>query len=331
MVAAISVPAPRQTVDAEAGVNLTLLGVGSLMTILTGVLALANLPVHSAVCGALACLIVIPCLWLARAPLPPQDVEEGDDDDGGGTPGPQWPSAPSAPDDDGLPVLAPPAAMPSASPAFAPAHSFTLPAAPSVARAATPATCGAEPAQRPRLRPRPRLARGDHRSIAHRRAAGAHRARRRRANLGRRVLRRCRGWLWPETIVTEETHRLRQLVCDPGDRVPAVVARWDSPGASSSRAEGGGRPHECRVVISESVDDAQPATRADHRLCGLPVHEGAVSHTLRDQSSPSARSRARCRPGARGARPGLTSCPRSSRCRRPERCSRRRRCARPTR
>lgn len=283
-VAAISVPAPRHAVEDEAGLSLTLLGLGSLATVITGVLALADLPVHSAVCGALACVIVIPCLWLARAPLPPpQDADDDEDDDDGGTPPPVYPSAPPAPDD-GLPSLGPPA-MPAARPASAPApaHSFTLPAAPSVARAATPATCAARPAEQPparrRLEPQPRRARADHRSVVHKRAAAPHAGRRRRASLRRRVLRRCRGWLWPETVVSEDTHRLRQLVCDPGDRVPALVAQWDSPGASSSRAEGGGRPHECRVFVSVSVGDAQPPTAPDHRPCGLQASEGAVHHT----------------------------------------------------
>ncbi|HUR84831.1 MAG TPA: hypothetical protein VMY78_05760 [Solirubrobacteraceae bacterium] len=281
-VAAVTVPAPRRPVDAEAGVNLTLLGVGSLATIATGLLALGDLPVHSAVCGAIACLVVIPCLWLARAPLPPEGDGgwEADDDDGGGTPGPVWPSAPPAPDDGGLPSLAPPA-MPVARPALAHTHSFTLPAAPSVAHATTPATCQAEPAPaRRRLQAPPRLVRGDHRFVEHKRAAQPHTGRRRRASLGLRMLRRCRGWFWPEVVVSEETHRLRQLVCDPGDRIPASAAHGDSPGASSSRAEGGGRPHECRVSVSVSVDDSQPATRADHRPCGLLASEGAVLHTL---------------------------------------------------
>jgi hypothetical protein len=33
------------------------------------VLALAHLPVHSAACGALAWFTVVPCVWMARAPL----------------------------------------------------------------------------------------------------------------------------------------------------------------------------------------------------------------------------------------------------------------------
>ncbi len=275
-IAAMTVPAPRQPVEGEAGVNLTLLGVGSLATVLTGLLALGDMPVHSAVCGAIACLVVIPCLWLARAPLPPEAADgwEEDDDGGGGTPGPVWPSAPPAPGDDNLPGLAPPALPVAARPAFAQTHTFTLPAAPSVAHATTP--------ERRRLSPRPRLARGDHRSIEHKRAARPHTGGRRRGSLRLRMLRRCKGWFWPAVVVSEETHRLRQLVCDPGDRIPASVAHGDGPGASSSRAEGGGRPHECRVVGSESVDDAQPATESDHRPWGLPAYEGAVFPTLRE-------------------------------------------------
>jgi len=59
--------------------------------------ALAHLPVHSAASEALAWLTVMPCLWMARAPLPAEGYEDEDEDDDGGEPWPRWPGAPPSP------------------------------------------------------------------------------------------------------------------------------------------------------------------------------------------------------------------------------------------
>jgi hypothetical protein len=102
LLVALVIPAPERPPRHEAGLHLALLFVGAGLAILAGVLALAHLPVHSAACGALAWLPVMPCLWMARAPLPAQGPgysEDEDEDDDGGEPWPRWPGAPPSPQD----------------------------------------------------------------------------------------------------------------------------------------------------------------------------------------------------------------------------------------
>jgi hypothetical protein len=219
LLVALLAPPPARTPVSEAGIHVTLLCAGCVATILTGSLALADLAAPAAVCGVAAWLLVMPCVWLARAPrLDESSGEEEDEDDGGGSPRPLWPSAPPAPDDrpDGLrptgsvstgarwapaparaPALVPTA---TATAAAAPvACSAQPPAEPAVAAAAPATEPAGEPAQR-RLRRPARPVRGDHRSIVHvQRAGGTHEGRRRRANLRRRFLRTCRRVLWVET------------------------------------------------------------------------------------------------------------------------------------
>ncbi|HEX8157390.1 MAG TPA: hypothetical protein VF526_08385 [Solirubrobacteraceae bacterium] len=217
------VPAPARSPRHEAGMHLILLGTGAGLAILAGVLALAHLPVHSAASGTLAWFTVMPCVWMARAPLPAEGYgpEGEDEDDDGGEPWPRWPGTPRSPENlrpqsapsglAGAVAWARPAAL--ASPAaHLPQHAVARHQSPPCASAAPvgipaiPANalpaCGAEEpavgATPPRrLKPRPRDARADHRSIAHLRAAQPCTGRRRRTSLRRRVLTRCRTWLWP--------------------------------------------------------------------------------------------------------------------------------------
>jgi hypothetical protein len=276
---ALIIPAPTRAPRHEVGLHLTLLGLGAALAILAGVYALAQLPVHSAGSGALAWLIVMPCLWLARGPRPAEGYgyEDEEEDDDGGELGPRWPGAPPFPGDNrperaraGLAgarvAWARPMGRPSAQ-AHLPQHAIasrpasTVAEASAVAAPSAPASTGsAIPASDPtpasialaasipapasdsalasiptlastpvsakpaaanrqrRLKPRPRAARADHRSIVHVRAAAPHIGRRRRASLRRRVLNRCRTWLWvaPAECVTflEPEHEPRRRAGD---------------------------------------------------------------------------------------------------------------------
>jgi hypothetical protein len=97
---AMVVPAPERAADNEADVHLQLLALGCLAIVLTGALALANRPTESIVFGAVAWLVVTPCVWLARAPQSATGWDElEEDDDDGGSPPPHSPSSPPAPDD----------------------------------------------------------------------------------------------------------------------------------------------------------------------------------------------------------------------------------------
>jgi len=261
---ALIIPAPTRAPRHEVGMQLTLLGLGAALAILAGVYALAQLPVHSAGSGALAWLIVMPCLWLARGPRPAEGYgyEDEEEDDDGGEPEPRRPGAPPFPGGSrperaraGLAGAGMAWARPTGRPltqAHLPQHAIashpavasavveasagaagsagaaasavaaaSIPAAASavVQASAPPApespiptsdpapasiSASAEPAAAARrLKPRPRPARADHRSIVHVRAAAPHSGRRRRASLRRRVLNRCRTWLWvapPECV-----------------------------------------------------------------------------------------------------------------------------------
>jgi hypothetical protein len=164
------------------GLHAALLCGACVATILTGAAALADLPVVvSAVCGTAAWLLVMPCVWLARAPRRQDGFgEEEDDSDDGGSPSPLWPSAPPAPGDLPGGGLWSPARPPVAA-------AWTAPEPAPVAAATALAEHG--PAHRRRLQ-RPRRVRADHRSIVHLTGAGEHTGRRRRASLRLRLRRR---------------------------------------------------------------------------------------------------------------------------------------------
>jgi hypothetical protein len=135
-----------------------------------GVLALAHLPVHSAACGALAWLTAMPCVWMARAPLPAQGYEDEDEGDDGGEPWPRRPGAPPSPKDrrPGACVFGLGGAVAwarSAPAAHLPRHVIArrepapCAAAAPAAPASAPASCATEQpavAQPRRLTPRPR-------------------------------------------------------------------------------------------------------------------------------------------------------------------------------
>ena len=218
LLVATLMPAPKQPTEDDADIGLALLAAGCVAALVMGLLAILGLPVATAAVGAVAWLLVMPCIWLARAPQPFDDGwYEEDEDDGGGSPPPHAPSEPPAPDDR-LPGLQPPVATPIGA-AWAPTpqpapvlatairtqqllaaqEAERLRAALEVERLlaaaaqlplpeipAAPAPPPATPAplhapEWPRLAPPPRV-RADHRSIAHAFAAVAHaRARRRTA------------------------------------------------------------------------------------------------------------------------------------------------------
>lgn len=198
---ALLAPPPSRAPAGESGVHVALLCAGCLATILTGAMALANFAAAAAVCGVAAWLLVMPCVWLARAPQLDEGWEEEEEDDDGGSPQPLWPSAPPAPDD--RPDFGPSSLAPAGS-LWAPVRAPVLvpvASAAALAEELAPA-CAAgdpEPAHRRRLAPPPRRVRGDHRSIVHIQAAGPHATgRRRRASLRRRFLRTCRRVFWFE-------------------------------------------------------------------------------------------------------------------------------------
>jgi hypothetical protein len=100
LLTAMVVPAPERAAENEADIHLQLLALGCLAIVLTGALALANRPTESIVFGAVAWLVVTPCVWLARAPQQAAGWDElEEDDDGGGSPPPHSPSSPPVPDD----------------------------------------------------------------------------------------------------------------------------------------------------------------------------------------------------------------------------------------
>jgi hypothetical protein len=213
------VPAPAHNSDR---LLLSLLGTVFLAVIAMAVLALLDVLTGTAILAAIGAAMMVPCAWLARAPGADfEDVDE--DDDGGGSP-PHAPSPRDGPvDRRPQPTLAPvfsfamspqapactptlaaagpraelrpPVAVPSPgprppNPRFPPivTELGSEPRPPVVL--APPADLPLEPAPDPGLR-RPRLRRGDHRSIAHWRAAGQHEPRRRRGVTRLRLL---HGW-----------------------------------------------------------------------------------------------------------------------------------------
>jgi hypothetical protein len=121
LLVATLMPAPRHPTEEDAGLGLTLLAAGCVAALAMGVLALAALPVASAVLGAIAWLLVMPCIWLARGPRPLDEWgDEEPEDDDGGSPSPDAPPAPPAPDD----------RLPGRQPAAAPAARATWTPAP---------------------------------------------------------------------------------------------------------------------------------------------------------------------------------------------------------
>lgn len=129
---ALLAPAPAYNPDTEPDIPTGLLVGACIATLLMGAFALSGDHVAAMITGAAAGLIVVPCLWLARAP---DWWEEEDEDDDGGSPRPGSPSDPPAPDDR-LPGLDP-AGRTGAQGAWvaAPAVSFT----PATAEAPLPA------------------------------------------------------------------------------------------------------------------------------------------------------------------------------------------------
>lgn len=114
LLVAVLMPAPQQPAEDAAGLGLALLSAGCVAVLGMGVLALLALPLASVVLGAVAWLLVTPCIWLARAPQPPEDwLDEDEQDDDGGSPTPDAPSAPP------VPAGGPPGLRPVATPAAA--------------------------------------------------------------------------------------------------------------------------------------------------------------------------------------------------------------------
>ena len=113
LVLAATIPAPTRPVDDQAAVFQGLIAIACAIALIMGGLALAGLAVASTLVGAVAWMVVMPCVWLSRAPRPPEEQwgdEQEEDDDGGGSPSPFAPSAPPAPSDRrpdfGVPVTA---------------------------------------------------------------------------------------------------------------------------------------------------------------------------------------------------------------------------------
>lgn len=129
---ALLAPAPAYNPDTEPDIPTGLLVGACIATLLMGAFALSDHHVAAVITGAAAGLIVVPCLWLARAP---DWWEDEDEDDDGGSPRPGSPFTPPAPDDR-LPGLDP-AGRTAAQGAWvgAPAVSFT----PATAEAPLPA------------------------------------------------------------------------------------------------------------------------------------------------------------------------------------------------
>ena len=89
-------PAPAYAHHDEPDIPTGLLVAAGVATLLMGSLALSGHHLEAVISGAAAWLIVVPCLWLARAP---DGWEEEDEDDDGGSPRPDSPLDPPAPDD----------------------------------------------------------------------------------------------------------------------------------------------------------------------------------------------------------------------------------------
>lgn len=211
------IPPPTRPAEDGAGLGSGLLVAGCITALVMGILALLGLPVATAALGAVAWLLVMPCVWLARTPRPLEDGwhhETDEDDDDGGSPRPSGPYAPPATGEQRagaqapVTALAPGPWMPARRPVpvmataekvqqmLAAQDAQRLLAAQEVERVLAaaaqlplpevPAPPEPEPAgplhspEWPRLQPAPRV-RADHRSIAHALVAVAHAHTRRRA------------------------------------------------------------------------------------------------------------------------------------------------------
>jgi len=220
LLVATLMPAPRHPAEDDAGLGFALIASAGAAALAMGIIALLGYPIASAVLGAVAWLLVTPCIWLARAPQQQGGwYDDEDDGDDGGSPSPDAPSAPPVPGDR-LPGLQPAATQPALStwtpaPQAAPVMGVAarvqqllaeqeterllatheveriLAAAPVVPAPAPAIPAAGEPVlepaiaplhkpDAPRLRPAPRV-RADHPSIAHVLAAVAHARTRRRA------------------------------------------------------------------------------------------------------------------------------------------------------
>ena len=126
---AVLAPPPARASDTDPGIPTGLLVAACAATLLMGAFALSAHHLEAVICGAAAWLIVVPCLWLARAG---DGWEDEDEDEDGGSPRPAAPFTPPAPDDR-LPGLDP------SGRAGAPGAWVTAPAI-----ALTPATATAE-------------------------------------------------------------------------------------------------------------------------------------------------------------------------------------------
>jgi hypothetical protein len=93
---ALLAPAPAYDPDTDPDIPTSLLVAACIATLLMGAFALSDHHVAAIIAGAAAGLIVVPCLWLARAP---DWWEDEDEDDDGGSPRPGSPFTPPAPDD----------------------------------------------------------------------------------------------------------------------------------------------------------------------------------------------------------------------------------------
>jgi hypothetical protein len=184
LVAVMVIPAPSPA-SANGAAHQALLTAVCLATVAMGSLAWNDRYVEGAAFGVLAWLLVLPCLWLLRAPDGADGWrEEDDDDDDDDPPWPRSPSAPPTPEELFAGRI---------EPGLAAAHATWKPArivSPEREREREPV------AEAPQRRPARRL-RGDDRAVVHARAVAPHVGRQRRASLRRRALWRCRRWLWP--------------------------------------------------------------------------------------------------------------------------------------
>ena len=93
---ALLAPAPAYNPETDPDIPTPLLVGACITTLLMGAFALSDHHVAAMITGAAAGLIVVPCLWLARAA---DWWEDEDEDDDGGSTRPGSPFTPPAPDD----------------------------------------------------------------------------------------------------------------------------------------------------------------------------------------------------------------------------------------
>jgi hypothetical protein len=319
LLGALALPAPAFKVSGETAILVALLVAASIATVLTGAVALIDMPAASAACGVIAWLLVVQCVWLARTPKGQEewDAEEEEDDGGGGSPGPSTPPETPSPGD-GLPVLQQPGGAP-ALPAWAPApaHSFPLAAAPSTAQVtAAPCAAAAKPpetAHRRRLQrtpappcepapaaparlPAPALARA---AGVHARAPVVRRARARRPPPPRAAARAA----GPRGRVAVR-RPVGAVTCDGSCAIRAPVALPRSPlGSPRSFVVAGrgervpARVSRCSVSVSVLVRSLPRRRSARHAGSRHPEVRFSAPSV---RAIPCGRSRGRCSPGGPG-------------------------------